>query len=171
MKIPNTKRRHPALLKIEGWYDVNGKQVKISCRFRDILRCASFPQPENPYLKPLEYGKCYKWRSKVEHPIHFNSCFADGLIRSVQPLRRIRSVDNCAIIYLPDKHGNFQARTFLWVRTEITGYDENNQPQVEDIYEIDKVYGNGLDPNAILELFKKTGLTCRYNPNDTYLGE
>lgn len=190
-QVSEFKRRVPELLKIEGWYELeDGTRVKISCRYNDILRCSSFPQPESPFneriTRELNISKRYRllarernWRNKFKRPKHFTSCYAEGGAHDVQPLRRCVYSDNCAIIYLPDSHGNFLARCFLWAkeRTKVEAV-WNKDPvnptwepvySKEKYYEIDKIYGNGLNPQSILNLFKLMGKDCRYNPDDTYV--
>jgi hypothetical protein len=189
-------RRCPELLKIEGWYDLPevsvpplmseynftlkirdayrdpACRVKISCRFHDILRCSEFLQPVNP----IDNYKRFRWADKHRHKIHFISCFAqdkgNAPINTIQPILRCR-VPNCAIVYLPDKHGNFQARAFIWYKRIVNLGPDNVVVSEENIYEIDKVYGNGLnvDPLIKILMLKFNGLECRYNPSDTYLAE
>jgi hypothetical protein len=122
------KRRCPELLALEGWYEYTtdlGKVVrfKLSCRYKDILRCSV-------------------WRG---HKKHFESCFAPtGVFNDYPP--ELCKRPQVAIVYLPDKHGNFQARA--WVT--LSGGDMT----------VFKVYGNGLDANRIVELFIMSGLRC-----------
>ena len=83
--------RVPELRKLEGWYNADGYKFKLSCRFKDILRCSEFN------------GKT----------THFISCFARYDCHSQQPLLRCYD-PTWGIIYTPDKHGNFMGRA--WVR-------------------------------------------------------
>ena len=85
-------KRHPLLRRLEGWYLVDRRKIKFSCRYNDIRRCSAFPR-----------GK----------PIHFYSCYnpLDGVF-SKRPIRLCQQ-NNWAIIYMPDKHGNFLGRCFV----------------------------------------------------------
>jgi hypothetical protein len=86
-------KRHPNLLRLEGWYSADGYRFKISCRFNDILRCSIFS------------GK---------HK-HFVSCFAPWAVHGNQPKLRCRS-PLWAIAYTPDEHGDFMGRAFIQFR-------------------------------------------------------
>lgn len=124
--------RRPELLALEGWYeyeDRNNRPVrfKLTCRFRDLLRCSI-------------------WRG---HRSHFTSCFAPGGAYSSVPWW-ICSQRNLAMVYLPDKHGNFQSRA--WVQYE----DTEEIPELT-IY---KIYGNGLEHNKLAKVFTALSLRC-----------
>jgi len=82
--------RVPELLALEGWYDTGTYKFKLSCRFKDILRCSEF-------------------NGKTQH---FISCFARGQSYSDQP-RKYCYDPTWAIAYVPDKHGNFMGRVFV----------------------------------------------------------
>ena len=94
MDIRLFQPRVPQLRKLEGWYDAERlPHFKISCRYKDILRCAEF-------------------NGKTEH---FTSCFRSGRFSAHPEQPRLRCYDpTWAIAYVPDKHGNFMGRA--WIR-------------------------------------------------------
>lgn len=127
--------RRPELLALEGWYDVETYKFKLSCRFKDILRCSEFN------------GKTR----------HFLSCFRkEGMYRE-QPWCRCLD-PNWAIIYTPDKHGNFLGRTFAWWEQIREG---------EGRLVLEKIYGNRLN---FKDVMIKINIECRVSQRDTYLG-
>lgn len=81
---------------LEGWYDlrvygsVTVRKYKFSCRFHDIQRCSTFNLKDE----------------------HFYSCYAEDRFNWHQPVLRCR-YPNWAILYTPDKHGNFMGRAFF----------------------------------------------------------
>lgn len=83
--------RHWILRGLEGWYTIGRTKIKFSCRFKDIKRCSYFPE-----------GK----------PVHFHSCYAPRGSYSDRP-DNFCFRNNWAIVYYPDKHGNFQGRYFV----------------------------------------------------------
>lgn len=121
--------RVPQLRAIEGWYGEGVDRFKLSCRFNDILRCSEFNDKSQ----------------------HFNSCFREGGQHEIQP--RLRCFDpTWAIIYMPDKHGNFLGRCFVqWKDGKL---------------KIGKIYGNKLRIEKIMENFIQD---VDYDPVDTYL--
>jgi hypothetical protein len=130
---PGFVKRSPELLALEGWYDTGDYKFKLSCRFRDILRCSTF-------------------NGKTEH---FQSCFMWGWTHSDQPRRRcIRP--NWAIVYVPDKHGNFLGRAFAHLEPD------NYNPGTA-VLVIDKIHGNRLSYADIERLLAEKGQSCRYN--------
>lgn len=170
------KKRHPLLLKLEGWYQPkcstpitkNGRigtsfgptmryseygrgvcygdcpPFKLSCRFKDILRCSKFN------------GKF----------VHFLSCFASGQTREEQPLLRCKR-GNWAIIYTPDKYGDFMGRCF--VHLEKLPFFEAIWHRTRYELVIDKIYGNRLSAYDIVECLEERGMKCRMGSYDTYL--
>ncbi len=124
--------RRSELLALEGWYEYDRTwyhtvRFKLTCRFRDFLRCSI-------------------WRG---HARHFNSCFSPGGQYYDAPWILCGN-PNVAMIYLPDVHGNFQARA--WVKYE----DTSEIPELM-VY---KVYGNGLDEHDIEKVYSALGLRC-----------
>lgn len=130
------------LLALEGWYRVEGNtpyDFKFSCRFSDILRCSEFN------------GKT----------VHFNSCFKKGGAHEIQVERRCYD-SSWAIIYTPDKHGNFLGRCFVqWVV-------ENFDGKLGHL-KVDKVYGNRLNVKDIIIMINNKNVECRFSAADTYL--
>lgn len=141
-KAANLKPRTPFLLSLEGWYPQKcGDPFKLSCRYRDLLRCTVFNG----------------------HSEHFHSCFAPNSVHREQPFIRCED-DRWAIIYVPDKHGNFMGRAFIH-----QPYNWETSSYAERLI-VDKIYGNGLNFEDIKEsLFKFRGIECQYSRNDTYL--
>jgi hypothetical protein len=137
------KRRVPQLLALEGWYDVDGKyQFKLSCRFRDILRCSEF-------------------NGKITH---FTSCFRKGDCWSNQPA--LRCLDpNWAVIYTPDKHGNFMGRAFVRWEESKNGQEQGTSRSGGRLV-VDKVYGNRL---KIEDITMKINVLVHSSQVDTYL--
>ena len=125
-------RRRRELLALEGWYDVGPYKFKLSCRFKDILRASEFN------------GKT----------CHFISCFRRGGLVNDQLHRRCLDQD-WAIIYTPDKHGNFMGRCFVHL-------DEKGR------LVIDRVYGNRLKIDDIILKMNKIS-ECGASLLDTYL--
>ena len=126
--------RVPILRAIEGWHEIDGIRVKVSCRFRDILRCSEF-------------------NNKTRH---FTSCFRKEGVHNAQPLRRCQD-PTWAIVYLPDKHGNFMGRCFIrWIEKSNT-------------LEIGRVYGNRLTQDQIRLIMTKFEIECLQSSVDTYL--
>lgn len=126
-------RRCPELLAIEGWYDAGKYQFKLSCRYNDILRCSEF-------------------NDKSEH---FHSCFNKNGGHYAQPYLRCLNL-SWAIIYTPDKHGNFLGRCFVH-------YDGVGLI-------IDKIYGNTLKEDDIMNIMNSiVNLTVLASHQDTYL--
>lgn len=132
-------KRRPELLALEGWYDGPGYRFKLSCRFKDILRCSEFN----------------------DKPEHFRSCFASGSLHENQPT--LRCMDpNWAIIYTPDIHGNFLGRCFVHYEGENRYATE---PRLQLV--IDKIYGNKLKFEDIkMKLFY---IDVTASLRDTYL--
>jgi hypothetical protein len=130
-------RRIPELLAIEGWYDTGMYKFKLSCRFADILRCSEFLDKER----------------------HFISCFRKGGGEENQPAYRCMN-PSWAIIYTPDKHGNFMGRAFVHMEV-----NDGRQWLV-----VDKIYGNRLNFDDIRNLLMKTSINeCHASLRDTYL--
>ena len=126
------KRRCYQLLKLEGWYDTGSYRFKLSCRFNDILRASEFNDK-----------KC-----------HFMSCFGKGGLYHDQLHKRCVN-PHWAIIYTPDKHGNFLGRCFVqWKNEQL---------------HVDKIYGNRLQYVDIEKIMKKYKLNCQFSRADTYL--
>ena len=101
---------------------------KLSCRFNDILRASN---------------------SK-----HFISCFRKGGTHEKQ--REKRCVNpHWAVIYVPDRSGNFIGRAFVCWK--------------DNILEVSKIYGNKLDFKIIKAHMSNINIQCRYAANDTYL--
>lgn len=79
--------RIPKLLAIEGKYHTStGKEIRLSCRWKDFLRAAN---------------------SK-----HFSSCFKKSGSYSIQPLKRLYN-PTWAVVFMPDRAGNIQCRVFV----------------------------------------------------------
>lgn len=149
--------RVPELRRLEGWHDIgNGMQIKISCRYRDILRCSDFNG------KTKHFTSCFRRESQ--------DLWDNGGAHSVQPL--LRCIDpTWAIAYLPDKHGNFQARAFVRLLKNSLKGDDNATGTLE----IGRVFGNGVSQNEIRQLFEniikmnRLNLNCQCCSTDTYL--
>jgi hypothetical protein len=87
------KVRIPELRAIEGWYHTGRYSFKVSCRFRDILRCADTK--------------------------HFTSCFRQWGMHNTQPSRRC--VDpTWVIIFVLDGQGQMMGRTFAQYEQSLT---------------------------------------------------
>lgn len=137
MKVPpEFQKRRSELLALEGWYDTGTYKFKLSCRYHDILRCSEFN------------GKTR----------HFTSCFEKDRLHEEQPLYRCLD-PNWAIIYTPDKHGNFLGRCFVHLEV-------NNETKESELV-IDKIYGNQLTVEDIK--MKIIGLNVAASRSDTYL--
>lgn len=130
------KPRVPELLKLEGWYEEGGLRIKISCRYKDILRCSQFS----------EGGKRKQ---------HFKSCFSPTGIYRQEPLLRLTIRDNWAIVYLPDKHGNFMGRCFI-------SYQNG-------LYTVYKMYGNKLTQEHVIRILEKMNMRCEATWSDVYI--
>lgn len=91
-------KRRPELLALEGWYDAGSYRFKLSCRYQDILRCSEF----------------------LDKPKHFTSCFRKDGAHWEQPSYRCQD-PNWAIIYTPDKHGNFWVVLSFTMRRQMNG--------------------------------------------------
>lgn len=131
-------KRRPELLALEGWYDTGVYKFKLSCRFKDILRCSEF----------------------LDKPKHFTSCFRQGGLHEAEP--RLRCLNpNWAVVYVPDKHGNFLGRAFIH-------YEEKyNEFAPGPLLVLDKIYGNTLKTEDIL--MKLIKIDCHASQRDTYL--
>lgn len=131
-------KRRPELLELEGWYEMPTYKFKFSCRYHDILRCSEF----------------------LDKPRHFMSCFRQEGTYSEQPLLRCLN-PNWAIIYTPDKHGNFLGRCFVsWQENRVCG---------SGYLVINKVYGNLLDVKDVIMKLNIKSIECRLSRADTYL--
>lgn len=131
-------KRRPELLALEGWYDTGTYKFKLSCRYRDILRCSEFN------------GKT----------THFTSCFRKGGWHEDQPRRRCLD-PNWAIVYVPDKHGNFLGRAFVHL-------EEKNESTAQGAtLVVDKIYGNRLKFEDITMLIRHIKVEAGHL--DTYL--
>lgn len=138
-------RRHWILRHLEGWYYPgwdgarSSQRWKFSCRYKDILRCS---------------------RTK-----HFKSCYApdyNGVLTVDQPRRRCVN-PWWAIVYVPDKRGDFMGRCFVELsfnsfRPTLTLYG---------------LYGNQLFRDDIQNVLERTywylWLRVRQGPTDKTL--
>ena len=137
--------RHPILRALEGWYHTPTYSFKLSCQFKDILRCSEFNRKTK----------------------HFTSCFSRDRMHAEQPRYRCFN-PNWAIIYVPDKHGNFLGRAFVHLEREVKSDEDSKQrpPQGGWQLVIDRIYGNKLD---IEDIRMNIRLKVLPSQQDTYL--
>lgn len=136
--LPRTK----FLLSLEGWYTpASGlPRFKLSCRYRDMIRCSVFNG----------------------HKKHFTSCFRPDGEHEEQAWLRCNA-PTFGIIYVPDKHGNFEGRAFIY-----QPYDWNTNEYAKRIT-IDKIYGNSLSYEDIKQCLLSRGVESHYSRTDSYL--
>lgn len=80
--------RPPALRMLEGWQTLpDGKKIKISCRWNDMLRAVD---------------------SK-----HFTSCFKPEGVYAAEVFKRLTDMNNYAVAILQDKAGGVLGRSFF----------------------------------------------------------
>lgn len=101
------KVRIPELRAIEGWYDTGEYKFKVSCRFRDILRCSDTK--------------------------HFISCFRQWGIHNAQP--SLRCADpTWVIIFVLDGQGQFMGRAFAQYENSQSASNGAGTLRVDKIY-------------------------------------
>lgn len=133
------QRRTWLLRKLEGWYTTKYGSFKLSCRFKDILRSG-------------------KWNG---HKQNFISCFAADSAYPEQRHKRCRN-SRWALVYVPDKHGNYIGRAWI----------EQRGLRTIVVY---PVYGNKLDYFDIEDAIRKRHgwktwpLKIRRSLSDRYL--
>ncbi len=123
---PVFQPRVPELRALEGWYQAPLYRFKVSCAFNDILRCSRTSHFNSCFRDKGEYsGREHGWGVREAAGVHYQ-----------QPLRRCYD-PNWAIIYLPDKRGDFLGRCFLRLN-----YRHD--------FELGRIYGNNLTYTDII---------------------
>ncbi len=143
---------------LEGWYQAPLYKFKVSCSFNDILRCS----------RTSHFSSCFKDEGEYTGTQHGWVARGVGL-HHTQPLKRCYD-SNWAIIYVPDKRGDFLGRCFLRFVPSGSLYttDFSEHRSIGDQFHLGRIYGNALTYKDIITAIPQLNSTVQ-GAKDSYI--